>query len=444
MKARRVASLLSAVVGVTSLLTVAATAATAATASTETAVTQSLASGMSLDWSAYRTAPASLTWTQTADGFTGRSGQIFTPNPADEYTITATAQLHRDYWSTDGTAGGYGVFFETALGPDNKDTGYVFQLDRGAGGIRIFQRVNGVENYGNVYSFKDATFPTDKTDPWWTAEHTVVLQVSRVAGAVDVKELTAFIDGHELLFTKQWSTALQPYRFTSTVTPEQNHMGLRAWNTDTTFRGLSAVGPAMALAAPPAKGNATIALSCPEGVVFDGAAQEPCTASVTDAATGELLPFTPEIGYVANTGVGTATVTAELAESEDYLGASASATFEIAGWQTQGFFQPVDPKAVNVVKSGSTVPLKFEVFAGGVELSDPAVVTSFTAQRVSCPGTTGEVDGAPVASTGLRYDPTAGQFVQNWKTPGSSAGQCLRATATLQDGQSLTALFKLK
>jgi hypothetical protein len=45
--------------------------------------------------------------------------------------------------------------------------------------------------------------------------------------------------------------------------------------------------------------------------------------------------------------------------------------------------------------------------------------------------------------TGLRYDSTGQQFIQNWKTP-AGAGACYRVTVTLIDDTAQTALFKLK
>jgi len=99
----------------------------------------------------------------------------------------------------------------------------------------------------------------------------------------------------------------------------------------------------------------------------------------------------------------------------------------------------------NTVKGGSTVPFKFEAFAGSAELTDTAVVKSFNATQVSC--TTGSEDAIETLSatggTVLRYDWTSGQFVYNWQTP-KKPGFCYKVTFTLQDGSSKTANFKLK
>jgi hypothetical protein len=122
-------------------------------------------------------------------------------------------------------------------------------------------------------------------------------------------------------------------------------------------------------------------------------------------------------------------------------------TASILAWTLAGYYQPVDMPTGgmvwNTVKGGSTVPLKFQIFAGSTERTDVASVKAFTATATSC-GTPGVEDTVEITTTGgteLRY--TGGQFIQNWQTP-KSAGACYRTTMTAQDGSLLTAYFKLK
>lgn len=120
-------------------------------------------------------------------------------------------------------------------------------------------------------------------------------------------------------------------------------------------------------------------------------------------------------------------------------------TYEVKPWTTTGFYAPVDLKGVlNTVKGGSTVPLKFEVFAD-TELTDTSVVASFKQVKVTCGGSPMEdpVEVTTTGGTSLRYDATAGQFIQNWQTPKGS-GTCHVATVTFTDGSSISANFKLK
>ena len=75
---------------------------------------------------------------------------------------------------------------------------------------------------------------------------------------------------------------------------------------------------------------------------------------------------------------------------------------------------------VNTVKNGSTVPLKFAVADGGIAQTSTSVVASFKTREVAC-GTLSPIsDDIEIVGTGgtsLRYDATAGQFIQNRQTP---------------------------
>lgn len=123
----------------------------------------------------------------------------------------------------------------------------------------------------------------------------------------------------------------------------------------------------------------------------------------------------------------------------------------VLAWTLSGFYQPVDMGSiVNTVKAGSTVPFKFEIFAGNTELTsttfDSKPIGTFSATKVDCTSGT-SADAIEVTSTGgtsFRYDTTAGQFLYNWQTPKAGAGSCYDVTFTTLDGSSLTAHFKLK
>jgi len=115
-------------------------------------------------------------------------------------------------------------------------------------------------------------------------------------------------------------------------------------------------------------------------------------------------------------------------------------------WTLKGFYQPVDMNGVyNIVKGGSTVPLKFEVFDGSIELTDVASIKSLTYAQTTCYANaiTDEIETTATGDTSLRYDLTAGQFIYNWKTP-KTAGICYRVKMTTSDDSSLVAYFKLK
>jgi hypothetical protein len=119
----------------------------------------------------------------------------------------------------------------------------------------------------------------------------------------------------------------------------------------------------------------------------------------------------------------------------------------IPQYTLSGFYAPVDMGGtLNTVKGGSTVPLKFEVFWGDTEQTNVAVVDRFEVDPIVCPGATVPADDIEFTTTGqtsLRYDPTDGQFIQNWKTP-KKAGACYEVTMFTVDGSSISAEFKLK
>lgn len=126
------------------------------------------------------------------------------------------------------------------------------------------------------------------------------------------------------------------------------------------------------------------------------------------------------------------------------LSSVGTATASISLWTHKGFYSPVDMGGVvNTVKNGSTVPLKFEVFAGATELKDANVISAKSA-RVTCIAAAEDtVELTATGGTSLRFDTTADQFVYNWQTP-KVVGACYEVTITTQDGTPLTAKFKLK
>jgi hypothetical protein len=172
--------------------------------------------------------------------------------------------------------------------------------------------------------------------------------------------------------------------------------------------------------------------------------------SVPAAATCTAVDIVSGVVPCDVTGYGTTVGSHSLmATAVDAAGNTAtdSRSYSVSAWTLRGFYQPVDMNGVwNSVKGGSTVPLKFEVFAGSTELTGTSAVLSFTQKEVSCQSGSTVTDVIEVTSTGgttLRYDATGGQFIQNWQTP-KKAGACYVVTMTTQDGSKLSASFKLK
>jgi hypothetical protein len=181
-----------------------------------------------------------------------------------------------------------------------------------------------------------------------------------------------------------------------------------------------------------------------DSVIVDGyygstPAKPGCTAVDTLSGIAGNCVVT---GY--GSAVGTHTLRATATDNAGNI-TTLTQSYEVKAWTLKGFYQPIDMNGVlNTVKSGSTVPAKFEVFAGTTELTDPNLV-EFSAAKIQCMSGTAE-DAVEVVATGntiLRYDANAGQFVYNWKTP-TGAGNCYKLTMTAKDGSSISTNFKLK
>jgi hypothetical protein len=168
-------------------------------------------------------------------------------------------------------------------------------------------------------------------------------------------------------------------------------------------------------------------------------AEPTCTA---DDGTGSGIASCLVTGYSTAIGAHTLTATAT-----DNVGNTDTSTRNYTvGLITQGFYQPVDMNnVVNTVKSGSTVPLKFELFDDSAEITDTAAIASLKSKAYVC--TSNPEDAietlSPTGGTNLRYDAVAGQFVYNWQTP-KSPGTCQKVTVATVSGTSISALFKLK
>ena len=196
--------------------------------------------------------------------------------------------------------------------------------------------------------------------------------------------------------------------------------------------GIDKTAPSVALVGGPANG----------GIYYFGFVPAAPTCSASDALSG-LSGACAVSGY--DTGLGPQTVTASASDKAGNS-ANASATYTVLAWTLNGFYQPVDMNGVyNTVRGGSTVPLKFELFAGLTELTNTNAITSLNAVRVTC-GSGSVEDAIEITATGatsLRYDAVAGQFIYNWKTP-TGANTCYKVTMTAADGSTLVAFFKLK
>lgn len=111
-----------------------------------------------------------------------------------------------------------------------------------------------------------------------------------------------------------------------------------------------------------------------------------------------------------------------------------------------GFFKPINNlPAVNVVKAGQAIPIKFSlsgdkglnIFAAGYPVSTE--VDCETGEVIGTAGETGTAGGSS-----LSYDPLTDQYSYVWKTNKTWGGTCRILTIKLNDGSEYTAKFRFR
>ncbi|MBI9010556.1 MAG: type II secretion system protein [Tenericutes bacterium] len=178
---------------------------------------------------------ASGSFTDTGTSIDSTYGLLFIDNNNETYTVAVTAAL------TEGTNGGYGVFFETKLNDALKDSGYIIQFDRGYNNGEIIVRKRTDSKEGNPlyrYSVRfdddgDGDFnPTSGTknnqNPWWTETHEFKLVVELNEDITLNKIVSLYID----------NIFIFEYAFQSGILAGEenlNQTGIRVWRDNTKF-----------------------------------------------------------------------------------------------------------------------------------------------------------------------------------------------------------------
>ncbi|GAB3602451.1 HYR domain-containing protein [Microbacterium aureliae] len=294
-----------------------------------------------------------------------------------------------------------------------------------------------VDNAGNENEAEFVVTVEDTTPPAVTVPASMTREATSPSGATVSFEATAtdVVDGPltPTCVPAAGSTfPLGPTTVQCSVTDSSTNIGTGSF----TVTVVDTTGPSIQWVGGPAQGA-----SYPVGQV---PAQGTCTA--TDLVDGSR-PCSIT-GY--DSGVGSQTMTAVASDTRGNT-TQVERTYTVR-WRLPGFHRPIDPTGtLNLVKAGSTVPLKFEVFASSddsLELSAvSAIGASFTAIGIKCSADAPKSDDTQFLTTGkteLRYDPNnGGQFIQNWATPKDRAGSCFRVTLTVADGGSISADFQL-
>lgn len=165
-----------------------------------------------------------------------------------------------------------------------------------------------------------------------------------------------------------------------------------------------------------------------------------CTATDAVSGPGGCLVSGYADGVGAHSIVGTTT---------DVAGNTGTGTldYEVLAWTLVGFSKPIDMTGFNSLRAGGTAQLKFEVFAGPVQLTSADIVASVAEEQVTCPPDPRKVHGSSSGSGGAASSTVesggGGRLMVRWTAPDLPA-TCWRVTVQTIDGSSLSASFKLR
>jgi hypothetical protein len=298
---------------------------------------------------------------------------------------------------------------------------------------------------GNTGSSAPTTVPIDRTAPtvttsfpvspasgWFTAPVTGSLWATDSGAIASLACVGAVASNLQGIGSTSASAALS-------VTGEGTHAvsctatdaaGNSSSSPSTTLE-LDTVAPTLSWTGGPSGGGTYVFGSVPNAPT--------CTAS--DSGSGPA--GCAVTGY--DSMVGTHVLTAKATDVAGNV-TTETRTYTVAAWELRGFYSPVDMgNVVNTVKAGNTVPLKFEVFAGGVEQTSTSVIRSVRAQASACSAGApqDEIEVTSTGETAMRYDATDGAFIYNWKTP-KLPGSCLDVIVQTLDGSTIVAHFRLR
>jgi hypothetical protein len=166
------------------------------------------------------------------------------------------------------------------------------------------------------------------------------------------------------------------------------------------------------------------------------------TCAATDSFSGVASCTVAVTGGNSN-GVGTFTYTATATDNAGNT-TTLTGTFKVI-YRFDGFLQPINDTAhqigvsTSVFKSGSTVPVKFQLRnASGTVLqaaSAPIWLTPVKGSAMSAPVDETLYTATADSGSTYKYDATEKQYMYNWKTDKTS-GNYWRIGVTLDDGQT--------
>jgi hypothetical protein len=182
-----------------------------------------------------------------------------------------------------------------------------------------------------------------------------------------------------------------------------------------------------------------------DGATYDLGSVPAAGCDTSDGLSGVDIPASLTLTGGNPNGAGSFTATCDGASDNAGNTASASVTFSVV-YDFAGFFSPIDNSpAVNQVKAGQTIPVKFSLNGDqGLDIFDAGYPISL---EVACDGsapvnTVEETDTA--GNSGLSYDQDIDQYSYTWKTNKGWSGTCRQLIVQFDDGSMYTALFQFK
>ena len=161
--------------------------------------------------------------------------------------------------------------------------------------------------------------------------------------------------------------------------------------------------------------------------------------STSDALSGVAADAV--LGLSGGPIIGSFTATCSGAEDEAGNTADDVTVHYSVTYNWTGFFSPINNVAVNSVKAGSAVPVKFSL-GGNAGLSILNGAPTVTLAACTTSPTTTTLDTTTSGNSSLSYDPTTNQYTYVWKTDKAWAGKCGVLTVKLNDGTTHTANFQ--
>ena len=190
-----------------------------------------------------------------------------------------------------------------------------------------------------------------------------------------------------------------------------------------------------------------VTITNPVGGVF--AVNGPGAATVTcaDGATGSGLATPCPSSLTVPTGQPGAFDLTLLSPVTDRAGNTTTIVHYEVRFAFTGFDRPVSSTALNLVKAGSAVPVKFRLAdaLGPVSAVNDVTAISYTVLPCSAASTVGtSTPDTVTASLSVLTSTSNGKFLYVWKTSKAFAGQCRVLTVTLADRTTHVAAFQFK